>query len=77
MPLGKRRLLNGSRTNGSNIFGSYCSFSYPGGRPERIACDDGEYARKNGKAWLKSSDWGESGKPADAMRATKSSAPIK
>jgi hypothetical protein len=29
---------------------------YPGGGPERIACDDGEYARKNGKAWLKSSD---------------------
>jgi hypothetical protein len=39
---------------------------YPNGGPERIQCDDGEFARKNGKAWLKSNDWGETGKPADA-----------
>src|SRR5207302_3461985 len=40
---------------------------YPNGGPERIQCDDGEFARKNGKTWLKSSDWGETGKPVDAQ----------
>src|SRR5437016_13920759 len=40
---------------------------YPNGGPERIQCDDGELARKNGKTWLKSSDWGETGKPVDAQ----------
>jgi tetratricopeptide (TPR) repeat protein len=42
---------------------------YPNGGPERIQCDDGEFARKNGKTWLKSSDWGETGKPVDAQTA--------
>src|SRR6266480_6940871 len=40
---------------------------YPNGGPERIQCDDGEFARKDGKTWLKSSDWGETGKPVDAQ----------
>ena len=40
---------------------------YPNGGPERIQCDDGEFARKDGKAWLKSNDWGETGKPVDAQ----------
>jgi hypothetical protein len=40
---------------------------YPNGGPERIQCDDGEFARKNGKNWLKSNDWGDTGKPADAQ----------
>jgi tetratricopeptide (TPR) repeat protein len=40
---------------------------YPNGGPERIQCGDGEFARKNGKTWLKSSDWGETGKPVDAQ----------
>jgi tetratricopeptide (TPR) repeat protein len=40
---------------------------YPNGGPERIQCGDGEFARKNGKTWLKSSDWGENGKPVDAQ----------
>jgi tetratricopeptide (TPR) repeat protein len=40
---------------------------YPNGGPERIQCGDGEFARKTGKAWLKSSDWGETGKPVDAQ----------
>jgi tetratricopeptide (TPR) repeat protein len=40
---------------------------YPNGGPERIQCDDGEFARKNGKTWLKSNDWGETGKPVDAQ----------
>lgn len=39
---------------------------YPASGPERIQCDDGEFARKDGKTWLKSSDWGETGGPADA-----------
>jgi tetratricopeptide (TPR) repeat protein len=42
---------------------------YPNGGPERIQCDDGEFARKNGKTWLKSSDWGDTGKPVDAQTA--------
>src|SRR5438876_1280485 len=40
---------------------------YPNGGPERIQCGDGEFARKNGKTWLKSNDWGETGKPVDAQ----------
>ena len=40
---------------------------YPNGGPERIQCDDGEFARKNGKTWLKSIDWGETGRPVDAQ----------
>src|SRR5947207_7450179 len=40
---------------------------YPNGGAERIQCGDGEFARKNGKTWLKSNDWGETGKPVDAQ----------
>src|SRR6266478_4286744 len=40
---------------------------YPNSGPERIQADDGEFARKNGKTWLKSNDWGETGKPVDAQ----------
>jgi tetratricopeptide (TPR) repeat protein len=40
---------------------------YPNGGPERIQTGDGEFARKDGKTWLKSSDWGETGKPVDAQ----------
>ena len=40
---------------------------YPNGGPERIQCGDDEFARKNGKTWLKSNDWGETGKPVDAQ----------
>src|SRR6266496_2804015 len=40
---------------------------YPNGGPERIQCGDGEFARKDGKTWLKSSDWGDTGKPVDAQ----------
>src|SRR5206468_11310735 len=32
-------------------------------------CGDGEFARKNGKSWLKSNDWGDTGKPVDAQTA--------
>ena len=43
---------------------------YPNGGPERIqAGDNGEFARKDGKTWLKSNDWGETGKPVDAQTA--------
>jgi tetratricopeptide (TPR) repeat protein len=43
---------------------------YPNGGPERIqAGDGGEFARKDGKTWLKSNDWGETGKPVDAQTA--------
>jgi len=40
---------------------------YPNGGAERIKSGDGkEYARKDGKTWLESSDWGDTGQPADA-----------
>src|SRR5437867_6204353 len=42
---------------------------YPNGGPERIQRGDDEFARKNGKTWLKSNDWGETGKPVDAQTA--------
>src|SRR6266511_2314035 len=40
---------------------------YPNGGPERIQRGDDEFARKDGKTWLKSNDWGETGKPVDAQ----------
>ncbi len=40
---------------------------YPDAGPERIQCEQGEFARKDGKTWLNSDDWGETGKPADAQ----------
>jgi len=40
---------------------------YPDGGPERIQTGDGEFARKNAKTWLRSNDWGETGKPVDAQ----------
>ncbi len=42
---------------------------YPNGGPERIQAGDGEFARKDGKTWLKSDDWGETGKRVDAQTA--------
>jgi tetratricopeptide (TPR) repeat protein len=42
---------------------------YLAGGPERIQCDEGEFARKDGKTWLRSNDWGETGKPVDAQTA--------
>src|SRR4029077_14508334 len=42
---------------------------YPNGGPERIQTGDGEFARKDGKTWLKSNDWGETGKPVEAQTA--------
>jgi tetratricopeptide (TPR) repeat protein len=43
---------------------------YPNGGPERIqAGNREEFARKDGKTWLKSNDWGETGKPVDAQTA--------
>jgi tetratricopeptide (TPR) repeat protein len=44
---------------------------YPDNGPERIRCDDGTFARKHGKPWLKSSDWGETGKAASKETAHK------
>jgi tetratricopeptide (TPR) repeat protein len=40
---------------------------YPNSGPERIQAGDGEWARKDGKTWLRSNDWGETGKPVDAQ----------
>jgi hypothetical protein len=41
---------------------------YPNGGPERIQSGEGvDFARKNGKTWLVSNDWGETGRPADAQ----------
>jgi tetratricopeptide (TPR) repeat protein len=42
---------------------------YPNGGPERIQAGDGEFARKDGKTWLKSNDWGDTGTPVDAQTA--------
>jgi len=43
---------------------------YPNGGPERIQARNGEeFARKDGKTWLKSNDWGETGKPVDTQTA--------
>ena len=40
------------------------------GGAERIQSGDGEeYARKDGKTWLNSHDWGETGQPVDAQTA--------
>ena len=40
---------------------------YPNGGPERIQAGDSKFARKDGKTWLRSNDWGETGKPVDAQ----------
>ncbi len=40
---------------------------YPNGGPERIQAGGAEFARKDGKTWLRSNDWGETGKPVDAQ----------
>src|SRR5262245_58856956 len=43
---------------------------YPNGGPERIQSGEGvDFARKDGKTWLKSEDWGETGEPVDAQTA--------
>jgi hypothetical protein len=45
---------------------------YPDNGVERIQCDQGTFARKqHGKPWLKSEDWGESGRPVDKQTANK------
>lgn len=43
---------------------------YPNGGPERIQSGEGkDFARKDGKTWLVSDDWGETGKPVDEQTA--------
>jgi tetratricopeptide (TPR) repeat protein len=42
---------------------------YPNGGPERIQAGNDEFARKDKKTWLKSNDWGETGKPVDTQTA--------
>src|SRR5438874_9828447 len=44
---------------------------YPDNGPERIQCDQGTFARQHGTPWLKSGDWGESGRPVDKQAAAK------
>jgi len=44
---------------------------YPDNGPERIQCDQGTFARKHGQPWLRSEDWGESGRPVDKQTAGK------
>ncbi|HST29524.1 MAG TPA: tetratricopeptide repeat protein [Chthoniobacterales bacterium] len=50
---------------------SFAYDRYPDNGPERIRCDSGTFARKQGKPWLKSNDWGESGQPASKEMARK------
>src|SRR5205809_4013108 len=42
---------------------------YPNGGPERIQAGNDEFARKDGKTWLNSNDWGETGKSVNAQTA--------
>ena len=43
---------------------------YPNGGAERIQSGEGKnFARKDGKTWLVSDDWGETGQPVDAQTA--------
>src|SRR6266480_5705611 len=45
---------------------------YPDNGPERIQCDAGTFAcSEHGKPWLKSENWGESGRPVDKQTAAK------
>src|SRR5436189_6398687 len=50
---------------------SFAYQRYPDNGPERIQCDQGTFARQHGKAWLKSADWGETGRPVDKETACK------
>jgi tetratricopeptide (TPR) repeat protein len=51
---------------------SFAYDRYPADGPERIRCDDGTFARKqHEQPWLKSDDWGETGKPVDKETARK------
>jgi tetratricopeptide (TPR) repeat protein len=50
---------------------SFAYQRYPDSGPERIQCDQGTFARQHGKPWLKSEDWGESGRPTDKQTAAK------
>src|SRR5947208_1519670 len=44
---------------------------YPDDGPERIQCNAGTFARQHGKPWLRSEDWGQSGRPVDQQMARK------
>ena len=50
---------------------SFAYQRYPDNGPEGIQCDQGTFARQHGKAWLKSADWGETGRPVDKETARK------
>jgi tetratricopeptide (TPR) repeat protein len=51
---------------------SFAYQRYPDNGPERIQCDAGTFARsQRGKPWLKSENWGESGRPSDQQTARK------
>jgi tetratricopeptide (TPR) repeat protein len=50
---------------------SFAYQRYPDNGPERIQCDAGTFARQPGKPWLRSEDWGESGRPVDQPIARK------
>jgi hypothetical protein len=51
---------------------SFAYQRYPDNGPERIQYDQGTFARtQHGKPWLKSQDWGESGRPVDKQTAAK------
>src|SRR5438876_3037032 len=58
----------------SAIAESEPSFGYQRYRddgPERIQCNAGTFARQHGKPWLRSEDWGQSGRPVDQQMARK------
>jgi tetratricopeptide (TPR) repeat protein len=50
---------------------SFAYDRYPNNGPERIRSDDGTFARKHGKPWLKSGNWGETGQPVNKETAHK------
>jgi tetratricopeptide (TPR) repeat protein len=50
---------------------SFAYQRYPDNGPERIQCDAGTFAREHGKPWLRSEDWGNTGRPVDKQIARK------
>src|SRR5206468_4155784 len=50
---------------------SFAYQRYPDDGPERIQCNAGTFARQHGKPWLRSEDWGQSGRPVDQQMARK------
>lgn len=60
-------LVEAEPMSGKSAQASFRYDHYP--ELERIQAKDGTFARKNGKSWLKSNDWTETGTPVKAAKA--------